>query len=49
MRSVIQTYVDRQLPVYRQLALDLHAHPEVCNTEYHACEVLSAQLRAEGI
>ena len=48
MRSVIQTYVDRQLPVYRQLALDLHAHPEVCNTEFHACAVLSEQLRAEG-
>ncbi len=48
MRETIKAYAEKQFPVYRQLALDLHDHPEVCNTEFHACRVLSDQLRAEG-
>lgn len=41
-------YVDAQLPAYQALALDIHAHPEVSNYEFHACEVLSEQLKKEG-
>ena len=47
-RERIIAYADAQLPVYRQLALDIHAHPEVSNYEFFACEHLSNQLRAEG-
>lgn len=46
--DTITAYVDRQLQLYQDLARDLHANPETCNEEYHACEVLSRQLAAEG-
>ena len=48
VRETIVAYVDRQYPVYRQIALDLHARPEVSNHEFFACERLSEQLKAEG-
>ena len=48
IREAIGTYVDGQSAVYRQLALDIHAHPEVSNYEFFACEVLSRQLEKEG-
>ncbi|MBR1686868.1 MAG: M20 family metallopeptidase [Clostridia bacterium] len=48
IRERIKDYITSQDAVYRALALDLHAHPEVCNEEYHACEILSAQLTREG-
>ena len=48
MRKTICAYVDRQDAVYRQIALDIHAHPEVSNYEFYACQRLSEQLRAEG-
>ncbi|MBO4378988.1 MAG: M20 family metallopeptidase [Clostridia bacterium] len=47
-RDTICAYADRQEPVYRQIALDIHAHPEVSNYEFYACERLSKQLEAEG-
>ena len=48
VREIITAYVDRQYPVYRQIALDIHEHPEVSNYEFFACERLSEQLKAEG-
>ena len=48
VREIINAYVDRQYPVYRQIALDIHEHPEVSNYEFFACERLSEQLKAEG-
>ena len=48
LREKIIAYADARLPVYRALALDIHAHPEVSNHEFHACEVLTRQLAAEG-
>ena len=48
MRKTVCDYVDRQDAVYRQIALDIHAHPEVSNYEFYACERLSRQLEAEG-
>ena len=48
VRDQITAYVDRQDPVYRQIALDIHGHPEVSNYEFYACERLSEQLKAEG-
>ncbi len=41
-------YCDRQAGIYRQIALDIHAHPEVSNYEFFACKRLSEQLAAEG-
>ncbi|MBQ9198483.1 MAG: M20 family metallopeptidase [Clostridia bacterium] len=48
MRKTICDYVDSRDAVYRQIALDIHAHPEVSNYEFFACERLSEQLKAEG-
>ncbi len=47
-RDTICAYADHQESVYRQIALDIHAHPEVSNYEFFACERLSKQLEAEG-
>lgn len=47
-RERIIAYADAQHPVYRQIALDIHARPEVSNYEFFACEALSSQLRREG-
>lgn len=47
-REILLQYAQKQAPVYRQLALDIHAHPEVSNYEFYACEHLSRQLAAEG-
>ena len=48
LRETIVNYVDRQDPVYRRIALDIHARPETSNHEHFACARLSDQLRAEG-
>ena len=44
----IKAYADAQAGVYQQIALDIHARPEVSNYEFFACERLSEQLRREG-
>lgn len=46
--NIICSYADDRLPEYKTLALDIFDHPETCNEEYHACEVLTAQLEKEG-
>ena len=47
-RDSILAYADAQYPVYRQIALDIHARPETSNHENYACDTLSRQLREEG-
>ena len=47
-RDTILAYADTQYPVYRQIALDIHAHPETSNHEVFACDTLSRRLREEG-
>lgn len=47
-RQVIQNYVRRQYPVYREMALAIHAKPEVSDFEFFACETLSKQMEQEG-
>ena len=47
-RDAILAYADAQYPVYRQMALDIHARPETSNHEYFACGLLAGQLRKEG-
>lgn len=47
-RDTILAYAETQYPIYRQMALDIHAHPETSNHEYFACGLLAAQLKKEG-
>ncbi|MBQ9565388.1 MAG: M20 family metallopeptidase [Synergistaceae bacterium] len=48
LRERIIEYIDGQTPIYRKIALDIHANPEVSNHEFFACKTLSEQLRREG-
>ncbi len=48
VREKILDYVERQDGVYRQIALDIHAKPEVSNYEFFACATLSGQMEKEG-
>lgn len=48
IREKIAAFVEKQDPVYRRIALDIHEHPEVSNYEFFACERLSNQLKDEG-
>ena len=48
LRDTILSAVERQYPVYRQIALEIHAHPETSNHETFACKRLAEQLAAEG-
>jgi len=48
LRDTILSYADSQFPVYRQIALDIHARPETSNHEYFACNLLSEQMKKEG-
>ena len=47
-RERIIGYADAEQAAYRQIALDIHARPEVCNEEFFACQRLSERLRQEG-
>ena len=48
MKKRICDYVDSQAELYRQIALEIHAKPEVSNYEFFACQRLSDQMKAEG-
>lgn len=48
LRDTIIAYADKQHMTYEQIALDIHARPEVSNYEFFACERLSEQLKNEG-
>lgn len=48
VRDMIIAYTDRQAGVYRQIALDIHARPEVSNYEFFASKTLSERLAKEG-
>ncbi len=47
-RETIIAYAEKQTPVYQEIARAIHAHPEVCNEEFYACETLSEQMKREG-
>ncbi|APB30755.1 M20 family metallopeptidase [Vagococcus teuberi] len=46
--AIIKNYIKKQLPIYKDLALDIHAHPEVSNYEVYSSDVLINQLKKEG-
>ena len=48
LRDTILETVEAKKATYEQIALDIHAHPEVSNYEFFACKRLSDQLAAEG-
>lgn len=48
-RDTIVAYAEERLKDYQQLALDIHAHPEVSNYEFFACEHLSDMLRKKAL
>lgn len=48
MTHIIDQYVEKQHETYKDLALQIHAKPEVSNYEFFACETLSNQLIKEG-
>ena len=47
-RDTILNTVEEKKKTYEEIALDIHAHPEVSNYEFFACKRLSEQLAAEG-
>lgn len=47
-REQIIACADSRYPVYREIALQIHARPETSNHEHFACNLLSEQLRKEG-
>ncbi|AQP54541.1 amidohydrolase [Vagococcus penaei] len=46
--NTITTFIEQQLPIYQELALDIHNHPEVSNYEFYSSDVLVNQLKKEG-
>lgn len=46
--ELIKTFITRKLATYQEIALDIHAHPEVSNYEFYSSEALVKQLKAEG-
>ena len=47
-REKIEAFIDASGDTYKQIALDIHEHPEVSNHEFFACKRLSEQLTREG-
>ncbi|MCL1949178.1 MAG: M20 family metallopeptidase [Turicibacter sp.] len=45
---LIREAIASRLKAYQELALDIHAHPEVSNYEFYSFEALAKQLEAEG-
>ncbi len=48
LQQLIFLAVDKRIGDFRQIALDIHDHPETSNHEYYACGRLSDRLRLEG-
>ncbi|MBK2402182.1 M20 family metallopeptidase [Erysipelothrix sp. strain 2 (EsS2-6-Brazil)] len=48
MKKNIESAVLKRIDHYKEIALDLHAHPEICNEEVYACNCLSTLCTQEG-
>lgn len=48
LKATIEATVENKVKTYQDLALQIHAKPEVSNYEFFASETLSEQLREEG-
>lgn len=46
--AIIKDFINKRLPEYQALALDIHDHPEVSNYEFYSSDALIAQLKKEG-
>jgi len=47
-KEVIEGYVEKHGDAFKQIALDIHANPEVSDFEFFACEILSNALTERG-
>ncbi len=47
-RDIILQYAESRYPVYRDIALQIHARPETSNHEEFACGLLSGAAKEEG-
>lgn len=47
-REKIQNTIQEKKGIYEDIALQIHAHPEVSNYEFFACETLSERLKEIG-
>lgn len=46
--TIIQSFIQERLPLYKELALAIHNHPETSNHEDYSSDVLVGQLQKEG-
>lgn len=46
--ATIKSFVQERLPQYKEIALDIHDHPEVSNYEVYSSDALINQLKKEG-
>lgn len=46
--ATIKSFVQEILPQYKEIALDIHDHPEVSNYEVYSSDALINQLKKEG-
>ena len=46
--ATIKEFIQGKLPEYKELALDIHDHPEVSNYEVYSSDALIEQLKKEG-
>lgn len=47
-RKKIIDFIEERGDIYKEIAIDIHKHPEVSNYEFFACKRLSEQLIKEG-
>jgi len=48
LQNRLSDYIDQHLEEYKEIALEIHQHPETSNHEYFACGRLSQKLKDEG-
>lgn len=46
--ATIKSFIQERLPEYKEVAIDIHEHPEVSNYEVYSSDALIAQLKKEG-
>lgn len=48
LKEKIGIFVEQQYPIYRNMALEIHAHPEVSNYEFFSSKLLADHLAENG-
>ena len=47
-KKVVSDFIDLNLGEYKEIALQIHAHPEVSNYEFFSSKILADKLQTEG-